>query len=357
MTGYRTNLMPAGLDGFGNYPTVAAANRGRLVGLIARSEAHITKPLMNDIADTFTMNLNWADAEPTQGGALNLNKLEQWHQYAVDHNYPRFRIRIYSGDKAPTWAKTLGGFTPIPWKGADGSGKPVGPFWRQDHRDAYYSFTQRLAVAVGSVFPRVAEVTDSTTMTIYAENYLRGWSVFTVAERQAVIAQGYSYQEDEESLVESQDRQYALWSKIGVSVLHTFNTWQRCLDNGSTVMDQPWTMGMLDRWGSKGRFAIPFNTSLGNPVTVRGPTYKEVWEHQCDYWPAGIQTMTMAKMTTAYPPSTPQDTVALAASLGFIDVELPLGCENHTDPAYRIDPSEAVVLSASLAANVKEGQI
>lgn len=331
-------------------------NRGRVVGIIARQESHITKPLMNAIADTFTMNLNWATAEPVRDADLVLDKIQTWHDYAVGNDYERFRIRLYAGDKAPGWAKSIGGFTPIDWKGADGAGKPVGPFWRQDYRDAYYSFTQRLAAAIAVDFPRVCEITDSCMMTIYAENYLRGWSVFTVPEREAVIAAGYTYEEDEEALVESQDRQYALWSAIGVSVLHTFNPWQRLMSSGATFMDQAYTMDMLHRWSGKGRFAVSFNTSLGNPVTVRGPSYQEIWEAQNEGWPSGIQTMTMAKMKSTYMPSTPQDTVALAASLGFIDVEVPLGCESDADPAYRITPEEAAPLSAALRANVAEGQ-
>lgn len=349
-------------------------NRGRLIGIVARDELHLdgdtaNHAAMRAIVDAFTVNLTWEEAEPVRGGTLQLDKLSKYSDFAVANGYPRFRVRIFAGDKAPYWAKVLDNFTPMQWKGADGYGRTVGPFWKQSHRDAYYEFTQRLAVEIDARFPLVAEVTDATMTTIYAENYLRGWAAMNDAELRAVVAAGYSYQEDEEANFEAQDRQYPLWSSIGVSVLHTYNPWQRMwLDIGTDTIkkriDMPWTLDNVAGWQNKGRFAVTFNTSLGSPVTIRNPdegstNYQQLWEHMNDGWPTGIQTMTMNKMKTKYldPGNTPYQTVELAASLGFIDVEISQGTQYDADPNYRITPEQADVLNAALAANAREGQV
>ena len=336
------------------------ANKGRLVGIVCRNVADqgtamfVTYP----IADTFTVNLYWRDLEPVRGGSIDLSELDTWDAFASTHNVPRYRVRLFAGKYAPDWAKAINGFTPLPWDSSDQTGGTVGPFWRQDHRDAYYDFAERLAAQMDTEHPLVCEVTDSTVMTTYSEPYLRGFGAMDNAMRQAAIDAGYTYQEDEEAITVEMARQHDLWAPYGISVVHAFNPWGRLLDASTVQWDNTFTMRNLGTYTGMGRFAVSFNTSLGNPVTIRGDNYQDIWEHQNDGWASGEQTMTINKMKGTYlhPDNTPYKTVELAASLGFIDVEVPGGCEDDPDPNYRITPEQAATLSGLLRANVGEGQ-
>lgn len=348
-------------DGAPVDPPTPVVNRGRCCGVWVRMETQLSDPAMRALGNGFTMNWDWNVSEPSQG-TINWDKLSEWHDYCEAEGFDGFRVRLFAGDVAPTFAKEVNGFTPIAWYNSDGPTDTVGPFWQQDYMDLYYEWTQQLQQVIATEYPLVQEVTDSCMTTLYSEPYIRGWSPFPLAERQGVLDAGYTYQADEAGIRQSQDRQVALWGEIGVSVVHAFNPWQRLLDDNTTVIDQPWTMGYLNYYKSLGPFAAGFNTSLGNPITVRGDNYEEMWRGLKpateEEFPNEIQTMTLPKMKNTYPPSNPNDTCLLAASADMqcIGVEIPDGCQDDPDPTYLLTPAQAEAATALLIANAREGQ-
>ena len=129
-------------------------------------------------------NVYWADLQPTQGGPIqhgSVNQLDQAISQVTAYNsgHPTHQIyiklRIQAGNHAPSWAQTLGGFTPVSitdtGAGTADSGT-VGPFWRDDYGAAYQSFVAQLAASYDAN-PLLREVTVSQCMTLTAEPFIR----------------------------------------------------------------------------------------------------------------------------------------------------------------------------------------
>ncbi|MGH7775758.1 MAG: hypothetical protein ACREPI_01070 [Candidatus Dormibacterales bacterium] len=150
----------------------------------------------------FVVNATWADLQPVQGGPIvRPNVIDR--AIAAAGGTRHFKIRIWAGEYAPAWAKSLDG-SPLPTV----SGWGIGRWWTPAYEAAYADLQAKLAAIYDSV-PQVSDVTVSGCMTYYAEPLLKD-DVDSGAPLAALLAAGYTNAQDEQCQ-QAAIRAHAVW--------------------------------------------------------------------------------------------------------------------------------------------------
>jgi hypothetical protein len=342
------------------------------VGLMARDSGSARTPAVLSKIRSYVVEVDWADAQPAQGGPISAATISQLSSEAAyaSTNGLRIRVRIFAGIKAPEWAKTVGGFTPLPWNvknqntGVVGSAGTVGPWWRSDYIALFDDFLTKFAAALAPHVPTICEVTQSGLMTLYAEPLIHQWEY---QDPNTIIAAGYTVDLEFAAFKEANQAYADAMCPIGVATSLAVNPFQK-FDPSKANHYTPsvdLTLWMIDLFCSQlGRFAVLENNSLVDPIGKRGPRYQTIYEYMVARrartvpFPVGLsfQTAALPRMQNQLLGSTPYGTAAMAASWKALSVEMPGG---WTNPSTASDGSiipavtqeQADALNAQFAVN------
>jgi hypothetical protein len=310
--------------------------------------------------------LNWNLAQPTEAhnrlGILEPSSLVNLDDcLALGHPYDKVKLRIFTGNRAPDWAKALG---PGPLSWVDDNqpeGYTVPAWWDAGHLAAYDRFIAALAGILDD--PRVVEVTIAGASTAYTEPLLR--QVGFAPNRPVALAAGYTEADDVASIKACIDIHHRHMSPLGIVSSLAVNPFQTFTSTGVATRIQT-TFDLLEyQYDVMGRYAVWANYSLGakwgtdgKAVQVRTDfLYPQMYDYLSQHSarvPVQYQTMTMIKMFGLYDPARPDPTVQWAVDHGAISVEMPWGyggLPNWTDPSLMTE-ARAAELNAALEANL-----
>lgn len=318
----------------------AEAIKPQLGGLIDRQGQ--PSQAMQPVVNGYVVKANWADLQPTQGGAIaSDNAIDQAINYVKTQNnaHPglnmRVKLRIYDGINAPEWAKHLGG-PPLTINNTEsGTGGTVGRFWTGDFGQAYSSFQAALATKYDGV-SEVAEVNIGRCTTVFAEPFLR--ETDKPANIQAYRDAGYTQAADEGCLHEAVVA-HSVWHLTRSSL--ALNPYQFVTPN-DTGVDEAFTESMMVYCRQTlGDRCVLGNNSILSPISSRGANYQSMYDHiKAAGKPIYFQTATLDKVGNL------MDTLTWAATQGAGMVELPAGYANSFQPAILTAPDLALETNA-----------
>jgi len=203
------------------------------------------------------VNETWAQLEPTQGNEdwspldASLAAVSQWN--AAHPSTPvGVKLRIFAGNTAPTWAKTLGG--PSVTVTTKGVAKTFGPWWTTPYRQAWSSFQHALAARYDPN-PLVRAVSVGSCATLTGEPFVMN---LTGPAIQAMEAAGWTPQA-QEACLQGALGDYSGW--VHTPVDFAFNPY-RTVVNGVAVADPSFTDQVMQ--------ACAASRSTGGPTCVLG---------------------------------------------------------------------------------------
>lgn len=311
--------------------------------------------------------LNWNLAQPTEAhnldGIIEPSSLADLDAcLALGSPYDKIKLRIFTGNRAPDWAKALGP-GPLSWVDDNQpSGYTIPAWWETAHLAAYDRFIAALA-GILKDRRRVIEVTIAGASTAYTEPLLR--QIGFAPNRPAAMAAGYTEADDVASIKACIDIHHRHMSPLGIVSSLAVNPFQTFTSTGVTTRIQTMIDLLEYQYRVMGRYAVWANYSLGakwgpdgNAVQVRTDfLYPEMYDYLARHSarvPVQYQTMTMIKMFEKYDPARPDPTVQWAVDHGAISVEMPWGyggLPNWTDPSL-LTVARAAELNDALAANL-----
>ena len=203
------------------------------------------------------VNETWAQLEPSPGvedwAPLDgsLAAVSQWN--AAHPSTPvGVKLRIFAGNTAPTWAKTLGG--PSVTISTKGLSKTYGEWWTTPYRQAWSSFQHALAARYDSN-SLVRAVSVGSCATLTGEPFVMN---LTGPAIQVMEAAGWTPQA-QESCLQGALADYSGWTRIPVDF--AFNVY-RTVVAGRAVLDQSFTDQVMQ--------ACSDSRSQGGPTCVLG---------------------------------------------------------------------------------------
>ena len=203
------------------------------------------------------VNESWAQLEPARGsenwGPLDasLAAVSRWN---ASHPATQVgvKLRIFAGNTAPNWAKTLRGpSVTIVTKGAS---KTYGEWWTTPYREAWSSFQHALAARYDSN-PLVRAVSVGSCATLTGEPFVMNLSEPAI---QVMEAAGWT-PGAQESCLEGALADYSGW--VDTPVDFAFNPY-RTVVAGKAVLDQSFTNQVMQACADSG--------SQGGPTCVLG---------------------------------------------------------------------------------------
>lgn len=338
--------------------------RGYLTGIGPRQSRAVNSgsaPRSNFIA----AEMNWSTAQPTRehndNGVIDPASLIDL-DLCLSMGYEAVKLRIFVGNRAPDWAKALGG-GPMAWvddNQPDGYTVPV--WWSMEYLDAYRLFVEALADQL-KIRPEVFDVTISGPSTAYTEPLLRQTQF--PPNRPVALAAGFQESKDVESIRWCIDIHHEFMSPLGIVSSLAVNPYQTFTSTGTTSRIDT-TLDLLEyQFAVMGKYAVWANYSLGakwvdgKAVQVRlEGTYPIMYDFLSQHAKSGrvpveYQTMTMLKMFNQYDPARPDPTVQWAVDNGAISVEMPWGFKplvDWTDDSLMTE-ARAMEHNANLEAN------
>jgi len=247
-----------------------------LRGLLDRDG--LASPKARPVVRSFVANVGWAELQKRPGGAIvDGNPIDRAIATAMRANQEqpgaevRVKVRLFSGVRAPDWAKRLTG-PPVPVTDTvDGKSGTVGRFWTPEFGQAYQDLQNRLATRYDDV-PEIAEVTATRCTTVYAEPFLR--QANHAGTVRALLAAGFTAEADRRCL-EGQVEAHRVWSRTRTSV--AFNPYQRIRPDGSVVVDSVFTNSLMDQCRRVlGPRCVLANNSVRWPV-LAGKAYADLY--------------------------------------------------------------------------------
>ena len=203
------------------------------------------------------VNETWAQLEPTEGAEdwspldASLAAVSQWN--AAHPSTPvGVKLRIFAGNTAPIWAKTLGG--PSVTVVTKGVPKTYGPWWTTPYRQAWSSFQHALAARYDAN-PLVQGVSVSSCATLTGEPFVMN---LTRQAIQVMEAAGWTPQA-QESCLQGALADYSGWTRTPVDF--AFNVY-RTVVAGRAVPDPSFTDQVMQ--------ACADSRSGGGPTCVLG---------------------------------------------------------------------------------------
>ncbi len=282
---------------------------------------HIAGSAYLKVANCAVVKTDWADLQPTQGGAVVANNVidraiaEANRLNAADPGLRlRLKLRVYAGIAAPEWVKHLDG-DPAPLVDPQ-TGAAIGTvprFWTATFGAAYDDLMTKLAARYDQV-PVLLDVVVSRCTTQFAEPFLRQGQ--TAANRDAYLSAGFSIEADHRCLHEQIDTHARVWQHTRSSV--AFNPYQ-AMEASGTRPDESFTEEMMSYCRSVlGSRCVLGNNSISSPLDGGGYTsmYARITALGAPFY---FQTATAAKIGDW------RATLDWAAGHGADMVELPAG--------------------------------
>jgi hypothetical protein len=262
-----------GTPGGGNPGASVSGVKPPIVGFLPRGTV-----IRDEWAGTLrgvTMNLTWAELEPTQGAPLPATTpvddlLKRVRAYNASHPGATLgiKLRVGAGVEAPDWLKNQVGATLVHNPSGPESG--VVPFWWKPEVDqAYRALQARLAARYDGV-PEIREVQISRCTMIFAEPFLR---MRTDSSYQVFRANGLTRAADEACL-RQQNEAHAVWKHTRSNL--ALNPYQDVEFNDGHP-DVAFTLAIADHC----RQVLGERCSLDNHSIrdyVQDETYEQVYE-------------------------------------------------------------------------------
>lgn len=334
--------------------------RGYCTGLMVRNST--SKEFFAPNIGSFVHEIKWNEWQPVSAATLDGSKVAaaldvlDW----AEANGKRVRLRIFAGIYTPGWALTASGS--MNWyEYSQTAGETfrgaIPKWWGSAYRAVYNAWTDKLVTALGD-HPALYEVTNSQCSTVFAEPMNRQWGSGTNVA--TAHTNGYTIAADIQAM-KNAFVDHQRWAEVGVATYSAFNPWQepKNIDTDQTGGVKPvpaTTYELFDAFRrSLGRSGVFGNNSIGNPITVRGPRYSDMWNYMgalalADYpfrQPLGFQTMNASVMTSFG--STAYGTADMVEEMGALSVEMPEGW--LTNPAILMTPEQAADLNERFAEN------
>lgn len=223
------------------------------------------------------VNETWAQLEPTPGSETwapldaSLAAVSQWNA-AHSATPVGVKLRIFAGNTAPAWAKTLGG--PSVTLSTKGSSRTYGAWWTTPYRQAWSSFQHAMATRYDSN-PLVRAVSVGSCATLTGEPFVMNLSSPAI---QVMEAAGWTPQAQQSCLQGALD-DYAGW--VHTPVDFAFNPY-RTVVGGKAVLDQSFTDQVMqacaDSRAQGGPSCVLGNNGLSATAATdrSGPVYAQI---------------------------------------------------------------------------------
>jgi hypothetical protein len=239
------------------------------------------------VVNGFVVNATWADLQPKQGGPIaSHNVIDQ--AIAAAPSGQHIKLRIWAGEYAPAWAKSLDG-APLP----TGSGLGIGRWWLPAYETAYADLETKLAALYDST-PQIRNVTISGCMTLYAEPLLKD-----DVDSATLIAAGYTNAADQKCQEKAIDA-HAVWRATRQSF--SFNPYLD-INPSSPKTDEAFTESLMDYCATTlGKRCAFENNSIRYPNNPGDypAMYAHMAANQTKYGVTiDFQTATLSKLNTS----------------------------------------------------------
>jgi hypothetical protein len=175
---------------------------------------------------------SWADLEPSRG-TYDFTGLDRQFDEA-DGNGLRYRLRLYFGTEAPTWAKTNFGFVKLTDPQTANS-YTTARWWGPGAIEAMEALDQAVADRYGSREGLAEKQWDTWGSQFSAENNIRQSG--TPANRAAYLAAGYDDAKDETDGFDVLARAVERWKEHGIRTTVWVHKRQRILPDGKNHAD------------------------------------------------------------------------------------------------------------------------
>jgi hypothetical protein len=199
--------------------------------------------------------ISWADLQPTQGGAIvRGNTIDQALTLVRSINAGQTRqwtlkLRLFTGELAPSWAKALGG-GPI-----STGGSTIGAYWTPAYQQAWQDFHTALAAIYDGVV-EIGEVVEDIGADLGAEPLLHAG--FTAA--------GYTAALEMQAHQSALSHMRTVWTQTPVSL--AFNPYVNPTTN---VVDVAFTETLIDFLATS--IEPPFGVLENNSLRANGLVY------------------------------------------------------------------------------------
>lgn len=151
-------------------------------------------PAVGSAYDVGTITIWWSDVESTQG-VYDFSSIDADLATAASRGVDSLRFRIFTGVRAPGWAKAFGN-GPIDYiEPQGGTSATIPDLWNEEYKTAVQALYDALA-AEYDANPNVSLVFAAGAMTYYAEPFIRGLS--NASNRANFLAAGYTRELDQE---------------------------------------------------------------------------------------------------------------------------------------------------------------
>ena len=193
----------------------------------------------------WVVKLNWADLQPTSGGPLVTDAIDEALATVRDPQSPwhgcALKLRVFAGVGAPDWAKHLGG-APVPYTASPDQTAQTGTiprFWTTEFIAAYAALQKLLAAKYDSA-PEIRELTLSATCTFYDEPMVRNPIPSNV---KALLAAGYTEAADKNAFAASLNA-HTVWQQTTTDI--DLSPFPVIGSNGyHGVDDMAWTLAQI----------------------------------------------------------------------------------------------------------------
>jgi len=313
-------------------PATVSGLKLPLLGLLDRQGAPSAS--FYSVLDGFVVNVSWASLQTSAGGPITSNNaidkaIGQVTSLNATGAHLALKLRIFAGESAPTWAKSIGG-TPL----AGDRAQTIGRWWTPAYEAAYAQLQVLLAAKYDSV-PQIREVTIGGCMTQYVEPLLKN-DFSTGASLAGIQAAGYTTALDVACEKASIDAGKA-WATTRQDF--SFNPFNDGITNPNAG-GQAITLSLISYCRSAlGATCILENNSLR--VASQSALYDQMYAAiKAGGLNVCFQTATLVKVGSLV------GTLSKGAGLGAGSIELPSGYQTTTPIAFAL-------MRAQLIANVR----
>lgn len=228
-----------------------------------------------EVVNGYVVDVDWKDLQPNSiNDAIASNNVIDQALSAIrqtNNSNPgrnmHLKIRLFTGDKSPNWAKQLAGGPVNYIEPQNNITTTIPKFWSNEFKNAYDQFIEKLAAKYDNE-EEVRDVTISRCMTVFAETFIRG--ITDATNRQNLVDAGLTPDLDKQCHKEQVDA-HAVLARTRSSL--AFNPWQYI--NTSTVKgntDLSFTNEMMTYCRNKlGQRCILENNSIRDEATTSEP--------------------------------------------------------------------------------------
>ncbi|MCE7936881.1 hypothetical protein DYH10_03815 [Candidatus Saccharibacteria bacterium CPR2] len=246
--------------------------------------------------NSYVVNINWSDLQPASASGFVPDKIKS----AIDAaklKKATIKLRIFAGDKSPTWVKNLDG-SPVTYYEPEDAKQPsyqIPRFWTPNYKRAYTDLHKKIS-AWFDRSPYVRDITINGCMTVYAEPLIRGAS--DTRNITNLHAAGFTLEKDKQCQ-KDQIAAHSIYKYTRSSI--ALNPYQAINDNNTVSMDVNFTNSLMDYCRQTlGNRCVLANNSIRDASTTSSPlgdNYTVMYSHMKSKGaPITFQTATSNKI-------------------------------------------------------------